>query len=140
MRADLRGRNCWRRKAEKKVVGQSESRYPGEELLAGGGTVGGERLKRRLLDRVRVDLRGGGTVGEGRLKRRRLDRVKADLRGGTVGGGRLKRRWLDRMRADLQGRDCWRRKTEKKKVVGQSESRSPGGGTVVGGRLKKRRW
>ena len=40
------------------------------------------------------------------------------------------------MRVDLRGRDCWRRKAEKK-VVGQSESRSPGGGTVVGGRLKK---
>ena len=52
MRVDLRGRDCWRRKAEKKVVGQSESRSPG------GGTVGGGRLKRRWLDRVRADLRG----------------------------------------------------------------------------------
>ena len=38
VRADLRRRNCWRRKTEKKVVGQSESRSPG------GGTVGGGRL------------------------------------------------------------------------------------------------
>ena len=30
------------------------------------------------------------------------------------------------MRVDLWGRDCWGRKTEKK-VVGQSESGSPGG-------------
>ena len=52
MRVDLRGRDCWRRKTEKKVVGQSESRSPG------GGTVGGGRLKRRWLDRVIVDLRG----------------------------------------------------------------------------------
>ena len=61
LRVDLRG-DCWRRKAEKKVVGQSESRSPG------GGTVGGGRLKRRWLDRVRADLRGGTVVG-GRLKR-----------------------------------------------------------------------
>ena len=62
MRADLRGRDCWGRKAEKKVVGQSESRSPG------GGTVGGGRLKRRWLDRVRADLWGGTVVG-GRLKK-----------------------------------------------------------------------
>ena len=34
------------------MVGQSESRS------LGGGTVGGGRLKRRWLDRVRADLRG----------------------------------------------------------------------------------
>ena len=28
------GRDCWGRKAEKKVVGQSESRSPGDGLLA----------------------------------------------------------------------------------------------------------
>ena len=48
----LRGRDCWRKKAEKKVVGQNESRS------LGGGTVGGGRLKRRWLDRVRADLLG----------------------------------------------------------------------------------
>ena len=52
MRVHLQGRDCWRRKTEKKGVGQNESRSPG------GGTVGGGRLKRRWLDRVRVDLRG----------------------------------------------------------------------------------
>ena len=51
MRADLRG-DCWWRKTEKKVVGQSESRSPA------GRTVGGGRLKRRWLDRVRADLWG----------------------------------------------------------------------------------
>ena len=56
--------------------------------------------------------------------------MRVDFRGGTVGGGRLKRRWLDRMRVDLQGMDCWRRKTEKK-VVGQSDSRSPGEGRLA---------
>ena len=50
--------------------------------------------------------------------------------GWTVGGGRLKRRWLDRVRADLWGRDFWGRKAEKK-VVGQSESRSPGEGLLA---------
>ena len=39
------------------MVGQSESRSPG------GGTVGGGRLKRRWLDRVRVDLQGEGLLG-----------------------------------------------------------------------------
>ena len=37
MRADLWGRDCWQRKTEKKVVGQSESRSPGEGLLAEEG-------------------------------------------------------------------------------------------------------
>ena len=40
------------------MVGQSESGSPG------GGTVGGRRLKRRWLDRVRVDLRGEGLLAE----------------------------------------------------------------------------
>ena len=31
MRAELWGRDCWRRKAEKKVVGQSESRSLGRD-------------------------------------------------------------------------------------------------------------
>ena len=52
MRVDLRGRDCWRRKAEKKVVGQNESRS------LGGGTVGRGRLKRMWLDRMRADLWG----------------------------------------------------------------------------------
>ena len=34
VRADLWGRDCWGRKTEKKVVGQIESRSPGEGLLA----------------------------------------------------------------------------------------------------------
>ena len=53
VRVDLRGRDCWGRKTEKKVVGRTELEY-----ISGGGTVGGGRLKRRWLDRVRVDLRG----------------------------------------------------------------------------------
>ena len=52
MRVDLRGRDCWGRKTENKVVGHSESRS------LGGGTVGGGRLKKRWLDRVRADLWG----------------------------------------------------------------------------------
>ena len=56
MRADLRGRDCWRRKAEKKVVGQSESGSP-------VGSVGGGRLKRRWLDRMRADLQGVDCLG-----------------------------------------------------------------------------
>ena len=40
------------------MVGQSESRSPG------GGTVGGGRLKRRWLDRVRADLRGEELLAE----------------------------------------------------------------------------
>ena len=40
------------------MVGQSESRSPG------GGTVGGGRLKRRWLDRVRADLWGEELLGE----------------------------------------------------------------------------
>ena len=51
MRADLWGRDCWRRKAEKKVAGQSESRSPGRDFWGG-------RLKRRWLDRMRADLWG----------------------------------------------------------------------------------
>ena len=39
MRVDIRG-DCWRRKAEKKVVGQNGSGSPG------GVTVGGGRLKK----------------------------------------------------------------------------------------------
>ena len=39
------------------MVGQNESGSPG------GGTVGGGRLKRRWLDRVRADI-WGGTIGE----------------------------------------------------------------------------
>ena len=38
------------------MIGQSESRSPG------GGTVGGGRLKRRWLDRVRVYLQGEGLL------------------------------------------------------------------------------
>ena len=34
MIVDLQGRDGWRRKTEKKVVGQSESTSPGEGLLA----------------------------------------------------------------------------------------------------------
>ena len=52
MRVDLQGEGLLGRKAENKVVGQSKSRS------LGGGTVGGGRLKRRWLDRVRADLRG----------------------------------------------------------------------------------
>ena len=83
------------------MVGQSESRSPGEGLLG-----------RKAENKV---------VGQSKSR---------SLGGGTVGGGRLKRRWLDRVRADLRGMDCWRRKTEKK-VVGQSESRSPGEGLLA---------
>ena len=36
VRADLRGRDCWGRKAEKKVVGQSESRSSGGLLAKEG--------------------------------------------------------------------------------------------------------
>ena len=75
---------------------------------------------------MRADLWGRNCCRRKTEKRSWLDRVRADLRGGTVGGGRLKRRWLDRVRVDIRGRNCWRRKAEKK-VVGQSESRSPGG-------------
>ena len=41
------------------------------------------------------------------------------------------------MRVDLRGRNCWQRKTEKK-VVGQSKSGSPGGGTIGGGSMQSR--
>ena len=40
------------------MVGQSESGSPG------GGTVGGRRLKRRWLDRMRADLWGEGLLAE----------------------------------------------------------------------------
>ena len=91
-----------------------------------GGTVGGGRLKRRWLDRMRADLQGVDCLGRKSEKKVVGQSESRSLGGGTVGGGRLKTRWLDRVRADLRGRDCWGRKAEKK-VVGQSESRSPGG-------------
>ena len=52
MRADLWGRDCWGRKTEKKVVGQSESRSPGRDCCRR------KTEKRRWLDRVRADLQG----------------------------------------------------------------------------------
>ena len=59
MTADLRGRNCCRRKTEKiRWLDKSESRSPGV------GTVGGGRLKRRWLDRMRADLQGEGLLAE----------------------------------------------------------------------------
>ena len=84
MIAYLRG-DCWRRKTEKKVVGQSQSRSPG------GGTVGGGRLKRRWLDRVRVDLQGRDCWRR-KTEKKVVGQSESRSPGGTVGGGRLKRR------------------------------------------------
>ena len=54
MRVDLRG-DCWRRKAEKKVVGQSESRSPGRDCW------------RRKAEKKMVGQNESGSPGEGLL-------------------------------------------------------------------------
>ena len=100
MRVDLRGRECWGRKTENKVVGNSESRSL-----------------------------GGGTVRRGRLIKRWLDRVRADLWGRDCWGRKTEKKVVGQSESRSPGMDCWRRKTEKK-VVGQSESISPGEGLL----------
>ena len=57
MRADLWGRDCWRRKAEKKVVGQSESRSPGEGLL-------GRKAEKKVVGQNESRSLGEGLLAE----------------------------------------------------------------------------
>ena len=58
MRADLWGRDCWRRKTEKKVVGQNESISPGVDCW-------GRKTEKKVVGQSESRSLGGGLLEGG---------------------------------------------------------------------------